>query len=64
MQDSIKQQNTFTTIAAANVQVTAIATMGVMNGSSIPTQLRVYRGACRQVAIAIATPKFKVKVIS
>ena len=34
MQDSIKQQNTFilaTTIAAANVKVTAIAIMGVMN---------------------------------
>ena len=35
MQDSIKQQNTFTIIAATNVQVIAIATMGVMNGSSI-----------------------------
>ena len=36
MQDSIKQQNTFTTIAAANVEVIAcyIATVGVMNGST------------------------------
>ena len=32
MQDSIKQQDTFTTIAAANVEVIAIATVGVMNG--------------------------------
>ena len=41
MQDSIKQQNTFTTIAAANVEVKAIAAVGVMNGYSIQTQ--VYR---------------------
>ena len=41
MQDSTKQQSIFTTIAAANVEVTA-ATVGVMNGSSIHTQ--VYRG--------------------
>ena len=41
MQGSIKQQNTFTTIAAANVEVKAIATMDVMNGYSIQTQ--VYR---------------------
>ena len=34
MQDSIKLQNTFTTIAAANVE---LATMGVMNGSSSQT---------------------------
>ena len=32
MQDSIKLQNTFTTIAAANVE---LATVSVMNGSSI-----------------------------
>ena len=43
MQDSIKQQNTFTTIAAANVEV--LATMGFMNGSSIQTQLSLY---CKQ----------------
>ena len=36
MQDSIKQQNTFTTIGAANFKVIT-ATVGVMNGSSIPT---------------------------
>ena len=41
MYGSIKQQNTFTTIAAANVEGIAIATMGVMNYSSIQTQ--VYR---------------------
>ena len=42
MQESIKQQNTFTTIAAINVEVIAtVATMGVMNGSTIQTQ--VYR---------------------
>ena len=40
MQNTIKQQNTFTTIAAANVEVTATAaTVGVMNGSSIQTQV-------------------------
>ena len=38
MQDSITQQNTYTTIIAANVE---LSTMGVMNGSSIQTQ--VYR---------------------
>ena len=38
MQESIKQQNTFTTIVAANVEVIAtVATMGVMNGSTIQT---------------------------
>ena len=42
MQDSIKHHNTFTTIAAAKVEVIAIATVGVMNGSSNQTQ--VYRG--------------------
>ena len=39
MPDSIKQQNTFTTIAAANVEVIASYTVDVMNGSSIQTQL-------------------------
>ena len=36
MQDSIKQQNTFTTIASAKLQ---LATVGFMNGSSILTQV-------------------------
>ena len=31
MQGSVKQQNTFTTIAAANAEVIAIATVDVMN---------------------------------
>ena len=35
MQDSAKQQNTFTKIAAANVEVIELATVCVMNGSSI-----------------------------
>ena len=37
MQDSIKQQKTFTTIAVANFEVIAIAIMGFMNGTSIQT---------------------------
>ena len=44
MKDSIKQQNTFSTIATANVEVIAseLATVvGVMNDTSIQTQ--VYR---------------------
>ena len=40
MQDSIKQQNTFTTIAAVNVEVIASQLlMGVMNGYSIQTKV-------------------------
>ena len=35
MQDSAKQQNTFTTIAAANVEVIASYRVCIMNGSSI-----------------------------
>ena len=34
MHDSIKLQHTFTTIAAANVE---LATVGIMNGSCIQT---------------------------
>ena len=42
MQDYIKQHNTFTIIAAANVECYSyVATVGVINGSSIQTQ--VYR---------------------
>ena len=39
MQGSIKQQNTFTTIAAVNSKVIAsyLATVGVMDGSSSQT---------------------------
>ena len=36
MWDYIKQQNTFTTIAATNVE---LAIVGVMNSSSIQTQI-------------------------
>ena len=38
MRDSVKQQNAFTTIAAANVEVIA-SYVGVMDGSSIQTKL-------------------------
>ena len=45
MQGSIKQQNTFTTIAAANAEVSRITvdvtTIGVTNDSS--SQIQVYR---------------------
>ena len=41
MQDSIKQHNTFTTIAAVNVEVLANV-RGFMNGSSIQTQLSLW----------------------
>ena len=44
MQGSIKQANTFTTIAAANAEFIAmLATVHIINGSSSRTQ--IYRGA-------------------
>ena len=48
MQDSIKQQNNFTTIATTNVEVIA-SYVGVMNGSSIQTKvIRGHRQADRE----------------
>ena len=61
LQGTIKQQITSLQLQLLMLKL-YLATVGVMNGSSIQTQ--VYRGAWLQVATAYSSPKFKVKVVT
>ena len=58
MQDSIKQPKTYTTIATTNVE----ATVSVMNGSSIQTQVYRHVDTTNTYSYSYSYSKFKIKV--